>query len=202
MSFDADLKSALAGHVDQDTDVAFMRGWRRNRTGPWKGAHALPVALVLHHTAGAATDSTDPDHPGNAKGANDGIIEWVQSAYPVPASSFTLDRDGSLYVHAAQPIWHAGLGTFAGRAPWSALGIPADDANRWTLGVEIVSKGIVKDFTKAQKATLVGLIRACADAARWGGTGTLRLPRHRDWAPFRKPDILYDNSTVQRWVSR
>lgn len=198
MSFSNHLKKSLDSRLKNR--VKYMRDWTRVRTGGWKGSGALPVGMVLHHTAGAATDSTDPKHRGNQTGANSGVVNFVQNKYQVPASNFTLDRDGTVYVHSAFPVWHAGVGTFVGRPPWSSFGIPRDDANRWMLGVEIISKGRKKDFTQAQINSLVQLIRACQDAAGWNHTGTKYLPRHRDWAPGRKVDILYTNAEVQRWL--
>lgn len=67
------------------------------------------------------------------------------------------------------------------------------------LGVEIVSKGLSPDYTDAQIDTIVDLARACRDAAGWEGTTTKRLPRHKDWAPRRKIDIVYSNEQVQKW---
>jgi hypothetical protein len=199
MSFPNHLKKALDSRLKGQ--VRYMRDWTRVRTGAWKGSGALPVGLVLHHTAGAATDSTDPKHPGNRTGANNGVVNFVQNKYQVPAANFTLDRDGTVYVHSAFPVWHAGVGTFVGRPPWSSFGIPRDDANRWMLGVEVISKGRKKDFTQAQIDSLVQLIRACRDAAEWNHTGTKYLPRHRDWAPGRKVDIVYTNAEVQEWLT-
>lgn len=198
MTYNRRLRKALIKRLGAKK-VVFMKGWRKNYTGPWLGKNRLPVALVLHHTAGAATDSTNPKAPGNQKGANAGIVNFIQNHYRVPAANFTLDRDGTVYVHAAQPIWHAGLGTFAGKKPWNTLGIPQDMGNRYMLGVEIMSKGVKKDFTAAQKQNLVDLILACQEACKWQATATRRLPRHRDWTT-RKNDIVYSNAEVQKWI--
>ena len=178
-------------------NVVFKPKWDRIQNGTnWRGAHQLPNALVLHHTAAAATDSVNPNAKGNQKGANDGVINFIQNHYEVPAANFTLDRDGTVYVHAAYPIWHAGLGSFKGRRPWSALGIPDNLGNNYMLGVEIMSKGMKKDFTQAQWDALALLLDACSDACQWGGVTLLRRPQHRDWAPTRKVDIRYTNAEV------
>lgn len=199
MSFSNHLKAALDSRLKNR--VRYLRGWTNDYTGGWKGPGGLPVGLVLHHTAGAATDSTDPKNPGNKTGANNGVVNFVQNHFRVPAANFTLDRDGTVYVHAANPVWHAGEGTFVGKPPWSSFGIPRNDANRWMLGVEVVSKGRKKDYTAAQIDSLVALARACRDAADWNHTGTKYLPRHKDWAGRRKIDILYENSEVQGWFN-
>lgn len=200
MTFATDLTSALQVFLPEEHRV-FMRGWTRTYTGPWESPTKRPVALLLHHTAEAATDSTNPKHPGNQRGANDEVIHFVQNHYSVPAANFTLDRDGTVYVHAANPIWHAGVGTFAGKVPWDALEVPANMGNRWMLGVEIVSRGATADYTTAQKKSLVLLTQACQRSCQWPGTKPNRLPRHRDWTT-RKVDIVYANSTVQRWIAR
>ena len=52
MSFARRLKKALAANIPGGK-VKYFRGWRKNYTGPWLGHEGLPVALMLHHTAGA-----------------------------------------------------------------------------------------------------------------------------------------------------
>jgi hypothetical protein len=190
------LKKRLAGRV------TFMKDWRKQRTVRWQGKNHLPVALMLHHTAGAATDSTNPSHPGNRPGANQGIINYIQNNFRVPAANFTLDRDGTVYVHSAYPVWHAGVGSFKGKSPWSIFGIPDNAANNWVLGVEIVSKGRKKDFTRAQIRSLRLLQQSCGIAASWPKgkrLATVRHPRHRDWTT-RKIDILYSQDEVNAWM--
>jgi hypothetical protein len=200
MTFADDLKAALGEKIPA-AQLHYLDGWR----GAWyrdSWAGGVPVALVLHHTAGAATGSQDADHPGNAHGANDGQIDYVNRhpSYAMPASAFTLDRDGCLYVNAALPCYHAGAGSFA-HTLWADLGVPNDRANDYCLGVECVDKGSGTTFTKAMKTTLARLAQACAIACDWPDTSTLRLPRHRDWAPDRKVDIKYANDTVQGWIA-
>ena len=182
--------------------LVYMDGWRKNYTGEWLGEKKRPVALMLHHTAGAATDSTNPANKGNLKGANAGIVNYVQNHFPVPAANFTLDRDGTVYVHAANPVWHAGKGSFTGKKPWDILGIPRDQGNRYMLGVEIVSKGLKKDFTKAQIEALKGLQEACGAAADWPELkrrSKIRRPRHKDWTA-RKIDIIYEQDEIDVWM--
>lgn len=198
MAYHDRLKAGLLDQLGKGW-LVFMPGWDRQRRCPWRGKGAVPSALVLHHTAAAATSSTNPAAAGNAKGANRNVITYIQTHYEVPAASFTLDRDGTVYVHAAYPIWHAGMGSFRGKAPWSALGIPDDQGNDFMLGVEIMSKGLAQDFTVAQKDSLVFLLRACRDASGWDSIGLLRRPQHKDWTN-RKIDIKYSNDDVADWI--
>ena len=178
--------------------VVFLDDWQQVRRKPWP-RKGVPVALMVHHTAGAATDSTNPNHPGNKKGANAGVISYVQNHFEVPAANFTLDRDGTVYVHSAWPVWHAGRGSFKGVKPYDRLGISDNLGNDYMLGVEVVSKGLKRDFTKAQKQSLGKLANACKDAAGWKGFFA-RLPNHRTWAPSRKVDSRYSLLALRRWA--
>jgi len=180
--------------------VVFIDDWDKVRRKPWP-RKGVPVALMVHHTAGAATSSRDPNHPGNRKGANAGIVNFVQNHYKVPAANFTLDRDGTVYVHSAWPVWHAGRGSFKGVKPYDRLGINDNLGNDYMLGVEVVSKGLKRDFTKAQKVSLGKLANACKDAAGWKGFYR-RLPNHRTWAPNRKIDSRYTLLALRRWAAR
>jgi hypothetical protein len=100
--------------------------------------------------------------------------------------TFTLDRDGTVWVHAANPVWHAGVGSFKGKKPWDILGCRDNQGNRYMMGVEIISRGRKKDFTKAQIAALKGLQEAVGEAARWPeekrrarfGVPVIRIGRH------------------------
>lgn len=201
MAFADDLKKALDRHIPAK-QLHYLDGWKREwYRASWKGAGGRPVALILHHTAGAAGSSTNPSAASNQHGANDGQVRYVNRhpSYGMPCSQFTLDRDGCLYVNAALPCYHAGKGSFSG-TQWSSLGVPRDQANDYCMGVEIISKGQEPDYTPAMKDTLARLALACAEAAKWPNTGTKYLPRHKDWAPDRKVDIKYSNATVQGWI--
>jgi len=181
--------------------VVFIPGWERKRRAISWRRKGKPVALMVHHTAGAATTSRNPNNPGNQKGANAGIINFVQNHYEVPAANFTLDRDATVYVHSAWPVWHAGRGSFKGVKRFARLNIPDDQANDFCVGVEVVSKGLKRDFTQAQKVSLGKLANACKDAAGWQGF-YMRLPNHRTWAPRRKVDSRYSLKALRRWAAR
>jgi hypothetical protein len=204
MSYPADLRDALYAEFGK-RNVVLMPKWSEVRNGTeWRGKSGKPLALVLHHSAGAATSSSNPKHAGNQRGANKGVINFIQSHYRVPAANFSLDRDGCLYLHNAWPVWHAGLGSFRGKKPWSALGIPDNLGNNYMLGVEIIDKGLAKTFTQAQKDGVAALLRACADASDWdkprGPKSLIRRPQHRDWAGNRKVDLRYSNADVASWL--
>jgi hypothetical protein len=198
MTYAESLRKALITQLTPSW-ITFMSNWDQVRSTPWRGG-GKPAAIVLHHTAAAATSSVNPGNPGNQRGANDGVINFIQNHYAVPAANFTLDRDGRVYVHAAYPIWHAGLGSFTGKAPWKSLGIPDNLGNNYMLGVEVMSKGLKKDWTVAQQDTLVFLMRACRDASGWSNIGLLRRPQHKDWTT-RKIDTKYTNAEIGDMIS-
>lgn len=197
MAYTDDLQTALNKRLGKR--VHYLPGWRQDWIGPW--SKGRPVALLLHHTAGAATDSQNPAAKGNQHGANAGQVRYVNRhpAYKMPCSQFTLDRDGCVYVNAALPCYHAGVGSFTGTM-WAKLGVPKDRFNSYGAGVEIISKGLSKDYTPAMKESLALLALAMRTAARWTSTGTLYLPRHKDWTD-RKVDIKYENAAVQAWIA-
>ena len=202
MAFHDKLKAALIAEFGAKK-VVFMPKWDVQRRCAWQGPGRVPNALLLHHTAAAATTLTSPKAAGNQRGANKNVITYIQTHYEVPAANFTLDRDGTVYVHSAYCVWHAGMGTFKGKAPWSSLGIPADQGNDYMLGVEIMSKGLKKDFTAAQEAGVGALLRASATASKWvapkGPKALVRRPQHKDWTA-RKIDLQYTNAEVAAWL--
>lgn len=191
MTFSSRFRRAAKGRglkVRYD-DRCESRGWDWNQDGP--------VLSLVHHTAGAATSSTDPTNPGNLKGANQGVVDYVRhdSSYG-PFANATLDRDGTLYVHCLNATWHGGVGTFDGTR-WAHLDVrPLLSGSlvcRDLWGTEVISKGVRKDFTRAQKRTLGKLHCVLRDAQGWKGW-KYRIANHRDWAwpRGRKNDSLYD----------
>jgi len=180
--------------------VVFIDDWDKVRRKPWP-RKGVPVALMVHHTAGAATSSRKPNHPGNRKGANMGVVRFVQNPSGIPRSNMTLDRDGTVYVHSAWPVHHAGLGSFKGVKPFDKLRVSDNLGNDYMLGVEVVSKGLKRDFTQAQKVSLGKLANACKDATGWKGFFR-RLPNHKTWAPNRKIDSRYTLLALRRWARR
>lgn len=201
MTYHADLQAALIKWLGKDK-VVFLPGWDKKYRGiGWYGKHQKPVAMVCHHTAGANTDSTNPDHPGNQRGANQGVITYVAKKFSAPASNFVLDRDGTVYVTTAYPCWHCGEGSFKGVPPYSSLGVADDRGHDFMLGVEVVDKGIGKTFTSAQKWSLGNLANACKEASGWRGLWK-RLPNHTTWAGRRKVDTRYSLSSLRLWAAR
>ena len=182
--------------------VKYWSGWKNEWRGmKWKGKNGKVQFLVLHHTAGASTTSTDPKHKGNQTSADEGQAKFV-NRHPgfspsLPASQFTLRRSGQLDVNTHNVCYHAGEGSFKG-TEWSGHNVPDNAANSYGMGIEIVSKGLEDDLTEAQWETLAKLAVALKDLYGWKDTSTFYFPRHRDWAPKRKVDIKASNKKVQK----
>ena len=163
----------LAGHKDRH------RGWPDGK----------PRGLMWHWTAGAATDSVDPDHPGNQKGANAGVVAWCHHpSSSLPWCNITVDRDGTIYINTVSgSAWHSGLGSFRG-TKWARLGIGDNRAHEYTIGVEVVDRGLRDDtFTDAQWEAIDAINVAFRQVCGWRGWG--RIMSHREWAPTRKVDV-------------
>ena len=181
--------------------VKYWSGWKNEWRGmKWKGKNKNPQFLVLHHTAGASTESTSPSHKGNQTSADEGQAKFV-NRHPsfdpsLPASQFTLRRSGHLDVNTYNVCYHAGEGSFKG-TEWSGHNVPDNAGNSYGLGIEIVSKGQKDDLTEAQWQTLAKLAVALKDLYGWKDTSTYFFPRHKDWAPKRKVDIKASNKKVQ-----
>ena len=185
-------------------DLEWMSGWKNTWHGMnWKGKNGNPVALLLHHTAGASTESKDPNHKGNKCSADDGQVKFVHRHpdFNSPASQFTLRRCGKLAINAYKPCYHAGKGDFKG-TQWSGLGVPKDSGNSYLMGIEIVSRGLKDDLTDNQWKTLAKLAETLKKLYGWKDTSTFYFPRHKDYAPTRKVDIKASNKKVQEMFNK
>lgn len=198
MAYHTDLRRALIKWLGKDK-VILKPGWDKKQRGIAWRKDGLPVALLTHHTAGAATQNNKDGAAGNRHGDNDGIINFVQNHFEVPAANLTLDRDGCVVLHSAYPVWHAGKGSFKGDKIYEPHGIPDDMGNDYMLGVEVVSRGLQKDWTPSQKKAYGALANACAEASGWKGFYR-RLPNHKTWAPNRKVDSRYKLITLRKWA--
>ena len=169
-------------------NVTFVDGWKTRKNGRWRyGSGNKPVMALAHHTAGG--DSKAP-------GGNSGVVQYViHRGTRVPYANAVIDSDGHVYICSAGPVWHAGRGSFKGTR-WERWGIPDNMANWATWGTEVVSAGLKKDFSLAEKKALRRLHCAVREAAGWKGF-KYRLANHKDWTS-RKIDTQYS----WKWLLR
>ena len=205
MSWKTDFEHAMNEAPFQK--VKWWDGWERTWHGmsKWKGPKGRPVALMLHHTAGASTTSKDLDHNGNQCSADNGQASFVarHPSFNSPASQFLIRRCGQLDIYAYLPCYHAGSGKFTSK-PWTQFNIPTDSFNSYGMGVEIVSKGQKDDLTAAQWNTLGELYAALGNICHWEkwDQGWVRkyTPRHKDWTS-RKIDIQASRDKTETKIS-
>lgn len=187
-----EFKTALAKH--HAGRIVYAAG-HLSRGDDWRTNSGLPVGMLVHHTAGAATAIRDPQHKGNQPGANAGVVAFCinkNGARGLDGShgfcNAVVDRDGTIVIVGLYAQWHAGVGSFTGTR-WNALGVKKDMGNRALFGVEVVSKGAAKDFTVAQLRALDALAVALRESIGWPGFSR-RVMNHKDWTG-RKTDSRY-----------
>ena len=135
--------------------------------GPWS-----PSFFLLHHTG----IKDDPDKGNSSRG-------WVLSGgtyAPVRLCNWLVDRDGTLRVIAARKAYQAGKG--------SGHGVPQDEMNDVSAGVEIESMGKRQDLTSAQVLTVSQLTDGWMEEFKIPIT---KVINHKDWSSTGKTDTLY-----------
>jgi hypothetical protein len=160
-----------------------------------------PIGVLGHHTAGPRTG----DLP-SLKTVRDGRPDVKLYG---PLSQLMLSRAGVWVPIAAGLAWHAGVGS----CPW----VPGNNGNRYLIGVEAESCGLVDDWTPAQREAYP---RGVAALLRHMNAPASRFIGHREWAPSRKVDPAFwdldafratvadylegdtmpDEATFKRWV--
>jgi hypothetical protein len=138
---------------------------RGHTDGPFE-----PIGVLAHHTAGPRTG----DLPSLA------IVRDGNAALLGPRANLMLTRSGVFVPIAAGRAWHAG----AGSAPW----VPHADGNRYLIGIEAESSGVVDDWTPAQRTNYP---KGVAALLKWMHAGPDRVIGHKEWAPGRKPDPAF-----------
>ena len=125
--------------------------------GDWKneghGDFGVITHIMAHHTGGNSSPNAIQNSPSL------GVC-----------SQIFLRRDGRIFVVAAGIAWHAGQGSYPG--------IPRDDANRVSIGVEAENNG-TEGWGPAQYWSYVGL---CAVILNKLGLGADRVIGHKEWA--------------------
>lgn len=157
--------------------VVEVPGWQSRSAGTLFDV----VAIICHHTAGAASG----DYPSL------NVVKNGRPDVPGPLAQLGLGRQGEVYVIAAGRANHAGKG--------SGQGMPTDQANSHSIGIEAESIGNGTDWTSEQRSAYP---RLCAALAEAYGVSTARIIGHREWAPGRKPDpVGIDMDQLRREVN-
>lgn len=143
------LPEALAA---EGVKVAEFPGWRDRGHGDFGAIWGV----VAHHT-------------GNPPGSNNPgyIANHPQLGL---CSQIHLARNGTATIVGAGIAWHAGNGSWPG--------LPANDANRLTIGIEAENNGS-EGWSPVQYDAYV---RVCAAICRKLGVGADRVIGHKEWA--------------------
>ncbi|WP_054815435.1 N-acetylmuramoyl-L-alanine amidase [Nocardia arizonensis] len=132
--------------------VAEFPGWRERGHGDFGDIWGV----IAHHTGGSRTPASE--------------IAYGIPTLEGPLSQLHLAQDGTVTVVAAGVAWHAGRGSWPG--------LPEDDANSHTIGIEAANNG-TEGWSTAQYDAYVG---CCAAILRRLGYGADRVIGHKEWA--------------------
>lgn len=137
---------------EQGLRVVEFPGWRERGYGDFGDIWGI----VAHHTGGSNTPSSE--------------IAYGIPSLEGPLSQLHLAQDGTVTVIAVGVAWHAGAGSWPG--------LPEDNANFHTIGIEAANNG-TEGWSDAQYDAYVGI---CAAILRKLGHGAERVIGHKEWA--------------------
>lgn len=150
----------LANHLrNWGLKVHEVSGWQTRSANT---TTFTPIAVLAHHTAGAAT--------GNAP--------TLQYIIDNKLSQFVLGRDGTVFLVSGNRANHGGLGG-------PIAGIPKDSANRYSWGIEAENTGRGEPWNPTQ---LNAYYRLTAALLKLMGKTETSVIGHKEWAPSRKID--------------
>ncbi|MFD6155139.1 N-acetylmuramoyl-L-alanine amidase [Nocardia sp. NPDC060256] len=132
--------------------VVEFPGWRERGHGDFGEIWGI----VAHHTGGSNTPPTE--------------IAYGIPTLEGPLSQLHLAQDGTVTVVAVGVAWHAGAGSWPG--------LPEDNANYHTIGIEAANNG-TEGWSDEQYDAYVGI---CAAILRKLGHGADRVIGHKEWA--------------------
>ena len=139
--------------------VEGVDGWR-DRGRPY---NFYPKGIIVHHTASGSQS-------GNF--ASQSVVTNGRSDLKGPLCQFLLGRDGKVRVIAAGYANHAGYGG-------PRAGIPANQGNTYTIGIEAENNGVGEPWTKKQ---LNAYYRLCAALMVWNGIRDVnKVFGHKEW---------------------
>ncbi|MBH0778828.1 N-acetylmuramoyl-L-alanine amidase [Nocardia sp. NEAU-351] len=137
---------------DEGLTVIEAPGWRERGEGDFRNIWGV----ICHHTGGSRTPATE-------------------IMYGVPAlqgllSQIHLAQDGTVTLCGVGVAWHAGMGEYPG--------LPEDNANWHTIGIEAANNG-TEGWSNAQYWAYV---KVCAAIVRRLGYAADRVIAHKEWA--------------------
>lgn len=140
-------------------EVEAEDGWR-HRGRPY---NFYPRAIMVHHDASSTSSGVD--------GARN-MVKTGRAGLPGPLSQFVLSRNGKVIVTAAGYANHAGYGG-------PRAGVPANQGNTYSIGIEAANNGIGEKWSKKQ---LNAYYRLCAALMVWIGTKDVnKVMGHKEW---------------------
>lgn len=145
--------------------VAEVPGWADRGRGPMQAIRGV----ICHHT-GTPGDQNMPTLKMLINGRSD---------LPGPLSQLGLARDGTYYVIAAGRANHAGAGSWAGHS-----------GNSQFIGIEAENSGTANDMWP--EVQMDAYRRGVAALLKHLELSSDRCCGHREYAPRRKPDPLFD----------
>ncbi|KZM75739.1 peptidoglycan DD-metalloendopeptidase family protein [Nocardia terpenica] len=137
---------------DEGLNVVEAPGWRDRGQGDFRNIWGV----VCHHTGGSRTPATE--------------IMYGTDALRGLLSQVHLAQDGTVTVCGVGVAWHAGLGEWPG--------LPEDDANYYTIGIEAANNG-TEGWPPQQYWAYV---KVCAAICRRLGYGADHVIAHKEWA--------------------
>lgn len=117
----------------QGLEVRKVKGWQERGAGI-----LVPRAVFFHHTASAATSGDAPAL---------GVVTNGRPDLDPPLCNFLAGRDATIYFIAKNKANHAGLGG-------PLKGLPKDDANDVSFGIEAENNGIGEPWPQEQKRAI------------------------------------------------
>jgi hypothetical protein len=186
-----DIETLLRPFIGRGiTGVRTIAGWETRARS--SGGLIEVRGAIWHHTASGP----------RSDGANDANFIATGGGTP-PISQLYLDRTGTVWIIAAGAANHAGRGgPLAPRspAPW----LPQNDANRYTIGIEMANAGTGEQWPRVQLEAAITLGAILTRRFRYSLDRNIG---HRDWCgpdtstPGRKIDPSGPWQNGPRWPS-
>lgn len=155
--------------------VAEDHGWQ----GRGHAEMGTVLGVMIHHTVGPAL--------GNMPSLR--TLREGRSDLPGPLAQLGLARDGTWYVVAAGLAYHAGKGSWRGVAA----------GNSHFIGIECENMGTAADLPWPE-VQMTALRQGAAALLRHAGCNAEQCIGHKEFAPGRKVDPLFDMAAFRREV--